>query len=123
MSIKKVLLASLSLNVFLLGVEVYLVRENLGDMRSLPPLLVCIPPAEPGLAVKPGDAEASPAVELSQDYTVATIESAAFRDYVSHLRNLGCPDDTIRTVIATDVSEMFRSRVRNRAYTANRFEP
>lgn len=123
MKIKPVLVASIGLNLFLLGVEAYLVRENLGDLSSLPPLIVCVPPAELGVAVEPGDAEASPVVELSQGYTVATIESAAFRDYVSHLRSLGCPEDTIRNVIATDVSEMFRSRIKSKAYTANRFGP
>ena len=46
MSIKKLLLASLGFNVFLLGVEVYVLRAHLGDTGYLPPLVVCIPAAD-----------------------------------------------------------------------------
>ena len=123
MNMRRLLAASLGLNVFWLGLEAYLVRRDLGDLSSLPPLVVCFPAAESDPAIEAGDTAASPEAEPGLAYAIATIESPEFRDYVAHLRSLGCPDETIRQVIATDVSEYFRGRVKGKAYTASRFGP
>ena len=121
MNMKRLLAASLGLNVFLLGVETYLVRKDLGDLSSPPPLVVCLPPAQLDPATEAGGGAASLKMEPSPAYTVATIESPYFRNYIAHLRSLGCPDETIRNIIATDVSETFRNRLKTQAFTATRF--
>jgi hypothetical protein len=122
MNIKQLLAASIGLNVFLLGVEAYLVKQNLGDLTTLPPLVVCIPAAELDPIGEPGTGAAS-GLKPSPTYTVGRIESPEFRNYVAHLRSLGCPDETIRELIVTDVSDLFRNRIKGKAYTASRFGP
>ena len=123
MRIQRLLAASLGLNLLLVGAGVYLVREDLGDLSTLPPLVVCFPSAESHLAGELGAEDASLGTGPRVSYTAGTIESADFRKYVAHLRGLGCPDDTIRDVIMADVSEMFRGRVNGKAYTANQIAP
>jgi len=121
MNMKCLLAGSLGLNVLFLGVEAYLVRKDPGDLSSLPPLVVCVPPGEVDPVGELGTGDAAPKFEPSPSYAIATIESADFEKYVAHLRSLGCPNETIRNIIVTDVNEAFRHRLKNQDYTASRF--
>jgi hypothetical protein len=121
MNTKALLTISLGLNVITLGVLAYLVRLDADDLRTQPPLVFCF--SSPGDPAEEPDASAVSVEEPFERFTTGRLESAAFKQYVTHLRRLGCPNDTIRFIIMTDVSEMFRKRVREQAYTANHIAP
>jgi hypothetical protein len=38
------------------------------------------------------------------------VESTDYRDYVRNLRSIGCPEETIRDIVAADVAKLFRQR-------------
>jgi len=120
MNMKRLLAASLGLNVLLLGVEVYLLRAHLEDAAHLPPLVVCIPAADQA-GGSLDDAASSRRTSLAFDY--GRLESPDFKEYIEHLRSLGCPDETIRGILIADISDLFRGRTKGHVYTANRFGP
>ena len=120
MNMKRLLAASLGLNVLLLGVEVYLLRAHLGEAGYLPPLVVCIPAADQA-GDSLDDATLSRRASLAFDY--GRLESPDFKEYIDHLRSLGCPDETIRGILIADMSDLFRGRTTGHVYTANRFGP
>jgi hypothetical protein len=50
-------------------------------------------------------------VEVAAAFHWREVESADYRVYIENLRNLGCPEETIRDIVVADVSELFRRRV------------
>ena len=113
MNMKRLLAVLLGLNVLLLGVVVYLLRANLRDGGYLPPLVVCIPAVDQA-GDSLDDATASRRASLAFDY--GRLESPDFKDYIDHLRSLGCPDETIRGILIADMSDLFRGRTQRHAY-------
>jgi hypothetical protein len=120
MKMKRLLVVLLGLNVLLLGVEVYLLRAYLGDAGYLPPLVVCIPAADQAGDLL-DDATLSRRSSLAFDY--GRLESPDFKEYIDHLRSLGCPDETIRGILIADMSDLFRGRTKGHVYTASRSGP
>ncbi len=51
-----------------------------------------------------------------------TVESGDYRQYITNLRNLGCPEKTIRDIIIADVNDLYRQRAKAVTGTTNRFE-
>jgi len=122
MNTKALLGASLAVNALLLGVEVFLLRQEPRDSDRVPPLVVCVPRPEADRAQGPVANTAS-AAEPAQDINWGRVETKYYRQYVDHLRSLGCPDQTIRGIIIADITELFRSRVNGPAYSASHFGP
>ncbi len=120
MNIKTVLAVSLTANVLLLAAEAYLLHGGLGDDKDLPPLVVCIP--EPDQAEGSAD-DATAVRRASVTFDLGRLESPDYKEYIAHLRSLGCPDDTIRGILIADLSDLFRGRNQGHVYTANRFGP
>ncbi|HOW66164.1 MAG TPA: hypothetical protein PK256_12825, partial [Verrucomicrobiota bacterium] len=50
------------------------------------------------------------------------VESEDYRKYISNLKAIGCPEETIRDIIIADVNKLFESRRIERGKTAKRFE-
>lgn len=50
------------------------------------------------------------------------VESEDYRKYIANLRNIGCPEKTIRDVIVADVNELYRERYRGLFPATNRVE-
>jgi hypothetical protein len=51
------------------------------------------------------------------------VESADYRQYISNLRGIGCPEETIRDIITADVNKLFDSRFKAlRPGGTNKFE-
>ena len=76
------------MNALLLGVEVYLLRQDPGDLSTLPPLVVCVAHRGPEGAAEPGASSASagnPA--LPCDWR--QLESEDYKQYVAYLRGQG----------------------------------
>ena len=46
-----------------------------------------------------------------QGFTWSEIESADFPTYIKNLRNIGCPEHTIRDIIVAEVNELFADRL------------
>jgi hypothetical protein len=49
-----------------------------------------------------------------------TVESADYKQYITNLRSIGCPEETIRDIIIADVNKLFEGRKQGFAST-NRF--
>jgi len=55
-------------------------------------------------------ARSAPADQLAPPFLWAEVESADYRQYIANLRTVGCPEETIRDIIATDLSQLFAAR-------------
>jgi hypothetical protein len=47
----------------------------------------------------------------TNDFRWAQLESEDYRDYIARLRNIGCPEQTIRDLVIADVDKMFAPRM------------
>ncbi len=123
MKMKTLLVGSLAVNVILVGAGIYLVQEDLGDLSSTPPLIVCVSHGRPEVAQQPA-ADAVPAAtnDLRRS-NWRRVQSEDYAQYVARLRKLGCPDKTVCDIVTADVNEMFRRRAESDVYTATRFGP
>jgi hypothetical protein len=50
-------------------------------------------------------------VTATNDFRWAQLESEDYRDYIARLRNIGCPEQTIRDLVIADVDKMFAPRM------------
>ncbi len=91
------LLASLGLNLFL-AVSWWVAREPLEDSA------VVIPAYHPELDVKTN------IIVRHENFTWDQIESADYATLIKNLRALGCPEQTIRDIVITDVDREFDRR-------------
>jgi hypothetical protein len=107
--------ASLGLNVLLLAVVVYAASgraaRRTGSLvsRELTNRTVRVA-RQPN---RPAPAPAEPTtVEVPEPFQWSQIESQDYRVYVANLREIGCPEATIRDIILADVNELFFRRVK-----------
>lgn len=68
--------------------------------------------ARPGPAPAAPVAAASNVVEVLEDFHWSQLESADYRIYLSNLRAIGCPEQTVRDLITADVDDFFAGRVK-----------
>lgn len=122
MNIKVLLAASVALNALFLGAEVYLLKQDAGDLDSLPPLILCV-----GHALPEGPeslvATSGTDTNSSRRENWRRVESEDYAEYVARLRGLGCSKKTICDIVSADVNEMFHRRAQPDVYTASRFAP
>jgi hypothetical protein len=95
------LIASMSMNVFLSGLTVWLLR----------------PTARPGVpedGIPPATTVAATAVEACDSNSLtfhwSQIESTNYFTYISNLRAIGCPPQTVRDLIVADVDGLYAPR-------------
>jgi hypothetical protein len=55
----------------------------------------------------------APVVVVSEPFHWAQLESSDYRVYIKNLREVGCPEATIRDMIVAEVDELFAGRVRD----------
>ncbi len=111
------LVASLVMNALLLGAEAYLVTQDPGDLRSQAPLIICVG----GHGSIPGEktvAHSATAAEPAVPLGGLRIESNDYRQYVAHLRSMGCSEKTIREMVTADVIGLFRTRAQGELYSS-----
>jgi hypothetical protein len=58
--------------------------------------------------------------EPAERFDWRKVESDNYKQYVTNLRAIGCPEKTLRDIIMADVTDLFRERARSS--TSNRFE-
>src|SRR2546427_564779 len=46
-----------------------------------------------------------------QPFNWREVESADFRKYIANLRSIGCPEETIRDIIITDVNKLYAAKL------------
>src|SRR5690349_18229249 len=104
---KKIFRVSLLANALLCGVVVWLVRER----RAIAPQIPSSPQAEiqsqPAAAIAPSE---SSTASTPPPFRWSDLESSDYHTYLANLRNIGCPEQTIRDIITADVDSVFAQR-------------
>jgi hypothetical protein len=124
MNTKALLLFSLIANVLLLGTAGYLAKTRSPTAEAV---VVQPNPVSEGTAMAPaaalgaGAETAAAAAKAAQSFDWHLVESEDYKKYIANLRAIGCPEETIRDIIAADVNKLFESRRKGLAGT-NRFE-
>ncbi len=109
------LISSLTLNVLLLGLVLWLVRPGSPSVadprisRSITNRALRVPPPP---APAPAPATGPQTLEVNEPFHWAQLESADYRVYVANLRAVGCPEATVRDILIADVNELFSGRVK-----------
>ena len=110
------------MNALLLGTEVYLLKQDLGDLNSQQPLIICTTHAGPGAVEKPVASTASEG-SPAHPFDWWRVESEDYKRYLTNLRGQGYPEKTIHDIITADVNEPFRARAKGQVYSINQFRP
>ncbi len=118
MRVKMILTLSLCLNAgLILGFVV--------QRKSVKPLTTLShePPSTPALSAASFGASAPvPAPEIVKTVDWRAVESEDYRKYISNLRAIGCPEETIRDIITADVAKLFESRRKELVGPKKKFE-
>jgi hypothetical protein len=127
MNLKPVLILSVVGNIALLGAVGYFAtsRGKVYNEAKTEALLATKPDQR-----KPGDrSRAQGAVTDTMPNRVVqridwrSVESEDYRKYITNLRSIGCPEETIRDIITADVNKLFKQRARELSNSGtNRFE-
>jgi hypothetical protein len=107
MKLRLILILSICVNLALAGV--YFVSK-----RSAPS--VSSPTAESVTPAKPTKSERERRAHLivggvTNDFRWTSVESDDYRQYIANLREIGCPEETIRDIIIADVNKLFAGRM------------
>jgi hypothetical protein len=97
---------SLILNLISMGCLVYF----LINQRSGHKLPESSSPVAPGVAAPQVAAAATQTVQAitAKPFRWSQLESADYRVYIRNLRNFGCPEPTLRAIVAADVDVVYR---------------
>lgn len=108
---KKILASSLTINLFLVGFCLWLLHRgrpvekpsvSLAAAAELVPHENKTPPIQPQEMTSP-----------AQTFRWIQLESTDYRTYIANLRGIGCPEQTLRDIIAADVDAAFYASQRN----------
>lgn len=92
-----------------LGLLIYLIQLRFGPPRSAPADQVALAHA----AQSARDRAARPAVNVvTNAFRWQQLESEDYRAYIERLREIGCPEQTIRDIIISDLDKLFSPRLR-----------
>ncbi|MEW6303561.1 MAG: hypothetical protein AB1705_08830 [Verrucomicrobiota bacterium] len=94
-----------ALNLALLGGVLYLIRA-IGAKPAQPQVIV---KQAPPVVVKEPEIVT---VVKTNDFKWAQLESEDYRTYIQRLRAIGCPEETIRDIIISDVEKLMAPRIK-----------
>jgi hypothetical protein len=94
---------SVLLNCGLLGCAVFLILDGRASRPAEPPVETAILPPAPEAAM-------TPATPPAKAFHWRQVESPDYRAYISNLRRIGCPEQTIRDLISADVDALYAAR-------------
>jgi len=104
---RALIVVSLALNAAL-GVAVFVLSRGEPDRRGPEPIHRTVRHATPAT-----NAPRTHVVVRRQFFQWSEVESDDYRAYIANLRDIGCPEETIRDIIVADVNEYFeRKRLR-----------
>lgn len=111
MNSKGILSLSIILNVAMLGVVGYLLKNR---QTTAPPAETVIQETvktNTETKIQAGSKRVvSVTNEITQKFGWESVESADYKEYIKNLRSIGCPEETIRDIITADVNKLFESR-------------
>lgn len=119
MQLKSLLLLSLALNVGLASFLVF--RKSAapapgpGDVVYVTNVVESAKPSSPAV-------RATPSTPRAATVDWRTVESDDYKQYITNLRGIGCPEETIRDIIVADVNKMFEARRKALPGSTNRFQ-
>ena len=121
MNARHLLPVSLVLNLCLLVAAGWLaIREPTRTALSARPQPQPAPTASTPAPV-PAPLQAQPA-KAAQSFDWRLVESEDYKKYITNLRSIGCPEETIRDIISADVKKLFDARKRTLSSSTNKFE-
>jgi len=120
MNTRALLILSLCLNVALCGFVVY---KRTSKSESAKPEAAA-KPAGPAASLKTakGDGKTVTVIVPTTALDWRIVESEDYKKYIANLREIGCPEETIRDIIIADVNKLFESRKRETTGSTNKFE-
>jgi uncharacterized membrane protein len=122
MNARNLLIASLVLNIGLIGAAAWLFKSR-STTASKTELSQPAPITEAPRSV--AAAPAANSVEKAapgQHFDWRLVESEDYKKYIANLRSIGCPEETIRDIITADVKKLFDSRRKSLTGSTNKFE-
>ena len=102
MRARVLLWASLGLNILLVAMVVLVSRDTLQGIA---------PDGRRSLSREPAKQFKTNVVVRRQGFTWGEVESTDFRNYITNLRRIGCPEKTIRDIIVAEVDDLFVERM------------
>ena len=102
-----------SCNVLLLGAGAYLIwQQRLPNKESTPDPSGSTELA-PNWKVANGDGVPSPpqVVTVTNEFRWRQLESEDYRTYIERLRSIGCPEETIRDIVISDLDKLMAPRL------------
>ncbi|MCX8157836.1 MAG: hypothetical protein N3J91_15590 [Verrucomicrobiae bacterium] len=107
MDSRKILLVSAALNVLLAGALVYLWQR---PAAAPPPQVIkeTVTNVVVRGVVRPGLSTTNLSGLITNIWRV--VESADYRTYIANLRAIGCPEETIRDIIITDINKLYAQK-------------
>src|SRR5262245_39761268 len=97
------------LNVGLIGAVAYLVSTRPEPQPTVPANSETAQPATRRIAERALSAPVESA--LGRTFNWREVESSDFRKYIANLRAIGCPEETIRDIIITDINKLYASKL------------
>lgn len=107
MNSRGLMMGSVVLNVLLAGTVVYLLQRS----PAPPPQVVkeTVTNVVVRGVVRPGLATTNLSGLITNVWRV--VESSDYRKYIANLRAIGCPEETIRDIIITDINKMYAQKM------------
>jgi hypothetical protein len=108
MPVKNLLRSSLLANLLLFGLALWLVREKpvaAARHSAAAPVQITAAPA-PALTAASQPNQAA----IPKPFRWSQLESTDYRTYLANLRNIGCPEQTIRDILTADVDSVYAQR-------------
>jgi hypothetical protein len=105
---KTTLKISILLNAALLGGLVFMAVGRWKMVSA--PMPPTVADTKPQMAVVVPVAQPSPSSVEPEPFRWSQLESADYRAYVKNLRGIGCPEPTIRAIVAADVHQLYDAK-------------
>ena len=107
----KIIALLLALNAALL---VYLLATRPAPSSSPAPAYGSSAPAvsPPAVSSRPVQPAATTTLTVTNDFNWRQLESEDYRSYIERLRDIGCPESTIRDIIIADLDRLFSPQLR-----------
>lgn len=107
MKLRLILIISVCVNLALAGA--YFVSKRSTTVAP-PAAAEAVPAKAAARSERERRAQAAPAGDTN-DFHWASVESDDYREYIANLREIGCPEETVRDIIIADVNKLYGGRI------------
>lgn len=108
MKLRLIIIVSVCLNVALAGAY-WVGKRSAPKARSEPTATSTAAPVLKGDRERRVQLAGAPGA--TNDFRWGSVESDDYREYIKNLREIGCPEETIRDIIIADVNKLFAGRI------------